>query len=263
MKDETYAFISDVKEKKITARSARNTRTHCGKGGRVRLPSDNLSKKELMKMNGECKSYRLNSPMAWSEFKAMPDDIKITYIKLLREKFDVPDCELYKMFGCGKDSLSRYFKALGLRVPRKNVYREWKKDEWFAWVNGVDNLPTPTQEEKKQIFFGETKDLPEEKILWVEPEPVQAEEPEAVVEEDITCVQLDPIRAEEVLKRIHPSLADVEAALKKATEEIEVLKAKCHYWEMRCSELDSDRQCLQAQMEVVRLIFGGKNNDCT
>ena len=35
-------------------------------------------------MSGECKSYRLNSPMSWDEFKAMPDDIKITYIKLLR-----------------------------------------------------------------------------------------------------------------------------------------------------------------------------------
>ena len=84
MKDETYVFIQDVKEKKTTARSARHTRTHCGRGGRVRLPSDNLSKKELMKMSGECKSYRLNSPMSWDEFKAMPDDIKITYIKLLR-----------------------------------------------------------------------------------------------------------------------------------------------------------------------------------
>ena len=82
MKDETYAFISDVKDKKITARSARHTRTHCGKGGRVRFPSDNLSKKELQKMNGECKSFRLNDPMVWKEFKSMPDDLKITYIKL-------------------------------------------------------------------------------------------------------------------------------------------------------------------------------------
>ena len=67
MKDETYAFISDVKEKGFTARSARHTRTHCGKGGRVRLPSDNLSKKELEKLNGECKSFRLNDPMGRKE----------------------------------------------------------------------------------------------------------------------------------------------------------------------------------------------------
>jgi hypothetical protein len=253
MKDETYSFISDVKDKKFTARSARNMRTHCGKGGKVRLPSDNLSKKELQKMNGECKSYRLNSPMAWEEFKAMPDDIKITYIKLLREKFDVPDCELYKMFGTNKDALSRYFKALGLRVPRKNSKREWKKEEWFAWVNGVDMLPAPTLEEKKQIFFGGTEDLPEEKIHWVEPEPVTAEEPEAVVEEDIPCVQLDPNRAEEVLKKIHPSLADLEAELMKAKAENEWLRNECDSQRMQV-------RILEAQMDVVRLIFGGRNN---
>jgi hypothetical protein len=252
MKDETYAFVSDVMDKKITARSAKHMRTHCGKGGRVRLPSDNLSKKELQKMNGECKSYRLNSPMAWSEFKAMPDDIKITYIKLLREKFDVPDCELYKMFGTDKDTLSRYFKKLDLRVPRKNSKREWKKEEWFAWVNGVDMLPAPTLEEKKQIFFGEEKGYVEDDLPF--------EEPEAVVEEDIPCVQLDPNRAEEVLKKIHPSQADMAAELMKAKEEIEALKAKCHYWEMRCDDLDRDRHYLQAQMDVVRLIFGGRNN---
>lgn len=45
MKDETYSYISDVKEKGITARSARNRRTHTGKGGKVRFPSDSLSKK--------------------------------------------------------------------------------------------------------------------------------------------------------------------------------------------------------------------------
>lgn len=89
-------------------------------------------------MSGECKSYRLNEPMNWKEFKAMPDDIKVTYIKLLREKFDVPDCEIYRMFGTDKDTLSRFFKVLGLRLPRRAVNREWKKDEWFAWVNGVD-----------------------------------------------------------------------------------------------------------------------------
>jgi hypothetical protein len=174
MKDETFVFISDVKDKKTTARSARHQRTHTGKGGRVRLPSDNLSKKELQKMNGECKSYRLNEPMAWKEFKAMPDDIKVTYIKLLREKFDVPDCELYKMFGTDKDTLSRYFKKLNLRVPRKNVHREWKKDEWFAWVHGVEQLPTPVSEEMPDRLYS-------------------LEEAEAFIEEDIHIEEPDPI----------------------------------------------------------------------
>ena len=65
-------------------------------------------------MNGECKSYRLNSPMTWQEFRSMPDDIKVTYIKLLREKFSCPDSKIGEMMGASKDQVSLMFKKLGL-----------------------------------------------------------------------------------------------------------------------------------------------------
>lgn len=261
MKDETYSFISDVKDKKITARSARHMRTHCGKGGRVRLPSDNLSKKELQKMNGECKSYRLNSPMAWNEFKAMPDDIKITYIKLLREKFDVPDCELYKMFGTNKDALSRYLKALGLRVPRKNSKREWKKEEWFAWVNGVDMLPAPTLEENKQIFFGEEKGYVEDDLPF--------EEPEAVVEEDIPFE--DPHPTHPKLPELHIALCAEIDELRKRNDELlkcneklmavhEKAQAENEWLRNEHDSLQNALRMREAQLEIVQLIFGGRGN---
>ena len=49
MKDEEYLFRQDSRDKALTARSARHKRTHCGKGGRVKLPSDYMTKKELEK----------------------------------------------------------------------------------------------------------------------------------------------------------------------------------------------------------------------
>lgn len=49
----------------------------------------------------------------------------------------------------------------------------------------------------------------------------------------------------------------LEAELEKAKMEICKLKEKCQYWEMRCDELDRERHFLGAQMDVVRLIFGG------
>ena len=149
MKDETYLFVSDVKEKKITARSARHTRTHCGKGGRVRLPHDNLTKKELQKMNGECKSYRLNDPMTWKEFKTMPDDLKVTYIKLVREKYGVSDTQLGKAMGINCCSFSNEMARLGLDVGVgvRNGSTKWDKDGFWVWWNGVDKLPTPVTEE--------------------------------------------------------------------------------------------------------------------
>lgn len=91
MDDEKYAFEEEVREKKIIARSAHKRTV---KGGRVRLHSDNLSKKELKKMSGEAKTYNLGQPMKWAEFKSMPDDLKVEYIKQIRERFNVYDMKI-------------------------------------------------------------------------------------------------------------------------------------------------------------------------
>lgn len=89
--DEQYVMISDSIEKKKIARSSHNRKTHCGKGGRVKFPSDYLSKKELKAMNGDVKSYNLNRPMTWEEFRSMPKDLQIMYIKnfAMNSKFQI------------------------------------------------------------------------------------------------------------------------------------------------------------------------------
>ena len=179
MKDETYLFISDVKDKKITARSARNTRTHCGKGGRVRFPSDNLSKKELMKMSGECKSYKLNSPMAWKEFMSMPDDIKITYIKLLRQKFNAPGKQIANMLGCNAADYSKEIKRLGISEGAHSRGRctPWDKEGFFAWWHGTDKIPTPVPEEPTQEEAEETEEtFVEDDLPFEEPDPTPADD---------------------------------------------------------------------------------------
>lgn len=137
MTDEKYVFTQDSQTKKNIARSASKRRTHNGKGGRVRLPSDNLSKKELKAMSGECKSYRLNEPMNYREFKAMPDDLKVTYIKLLREKYGVPDCKIADMMGLNKVTFSQEIKRIGLGHGEKHGgYKKWDTDGFYAWCNG-------------------------------------------------------------------------------------------------------------------------------
>lgn len=50
--DEQYTMIQDSREKKSIAASAFKQRTHCGKCGGVRLPSDSMSKKELKVLYG-------------------------------------------------------------------------------------------------------------------------------------------------------------------------------------------------------------------
>ena len=212
-------------------------------------------------MNGECKSYRLNSPMTWEEFKSMPDDIKVTYIKMLRAKFDVPDVELVKMFGTNKDTLSRFWKVLGLRVPRRSAFREWKKDEWYAWLNGVDILPTPvpeepteepvieevaiTQEEKEAIFFGEEKGYAEDDLPFEDPGFVPVEK-YMHLDAEIACLT----------KRIDELLMvneELNAVHEKDMAESAWLRNECDNQRMQV-------RILEAQLEIVHLIFGGRNN---
>lgn len=144
MKDEEYLFFTDARDKKNIARSARNQRTHTGKRGRVKLPSDYLTKKELNAMNGEVKSYRLNDPMTWKEFKSMPDDIKTTYIQLLRQKFNPYDASIAQMMGVHRVTFANEMKRLNLNVGKEHGgKREWDAEGWRAWCNGI---PLSTKE---------------------------------------------------------------------------------------------------------------------
>lgn len=136
MREEEYDFYQDVREKAITGRSAHRARTHCGKGGPVRLPSDHLTKKELEQLNGECKTYRLNAPMKWAEFRELPDEHKITYIKLLRQKYNPSDRHIGTMLGISQAAVSKEFIRLGIPGGCRNGQTPWDEEGWRAWAFG-------------------------------------------------------------------------------------------------------------------------------
>lgn len=149
MKDEEYIFRQDVKERASTGRSARSRRTHCGKGGRVKLPSDYMTKKEIKAMSGECKSYKLNEPMNWKEFNAMPDDIKISYVKLLRQKFNVPNNKIAEMLGISQVTFSKEINRLGISEGKNRGSRtQWDQEGFLMWSKGVpiEQAAMPTEE---------------------------------------------------------------------------------------------------------------------
>lgn len=123
-------------------------------------------------MNGEVKSYRLNQPMSWSEFKAMPDDIKVTYIKLLREKYNVSDTNIGKMMGVSQAHIQREVKRLGISMGKGKFQRSYDKNGWLAWCNGV---PTAAVEEDIEEPVAEpVEETVEEPVA----EPVIAEKKE-------------------------------------------------------------------------------------
>lgn len=134
MNDEKYLFISDVRDKSRTARGYHNKRHHAGKAGACKLPSDYLTKKEREKMNGETTTYRINEPMTWAEFKALPDDLKVLYIGWIQEKFGASDSAIAEMFGVHRTSLSCLLRTLGVRPIGGGPHRRWDKEGFAVWA---------------------------------------------------------------------------------------------------------------------------------
>ena len=171
MPDEQYVMISDSIEKKKIAHSSHNRKTHCGKGGRVKFPSDYLSKKELKAMNGDVKSYNLNRPMTWEEFRSMPQDLQIMYIKKLRNEFGVPDIVLSKSMGVCKSSFSKAMRDLNIYLGKSAgaTGRQWLNSEksskfseyWNKFNKKEDAVEEDSVEEKNEAV--EETDISEEK----------------------------------------------------------------------------------------------------
>lgn len=154
MTDEKFVFVSDVRDKKRTARGSFNKRSHAGKGGAVKFPSDYLTRKEREAMNGEVKSYCLNSPMNWKSFKAMPDDIKVLYIRGIRERYGVENTKIAAMLGIHKVTFANEIKRLGLKSGGKRAGKV-DGDGWFRWINGVpvdraSDIPSGMTEHESQ-----------------------------------------------------------------------------------------------------------------
>ena len=160
MPDEQYVMISDSIEKKKIAHSSHNRKTHCGKGGRVKFPSDYLSKKELKAMNGDVKSYNLNKPMTWEEFRRMPQDLQTMYIKKLRNEFGVPDIVLSKAMGVCKSSFSKAMKDLNLSLGKSAgaTGKQWLHSEksskfyeyWNKFSKKDESIKEDSVEEKNE-----------------------------------------------------------------------------------------------------------------
>ena len=142
-------FDYDCLQKKRIARNAHN---HINaRRGKCKLPHEYLSAKERKALNGEVKTYRLNEPMRWAEFKAMPTDIQALYIKALQEKYHANDTMLAAMFGVTKGPVYKCRVSLGVPAigPRRAARtNEEQMTAWNLWRAGAV-AETPVEEPEK------------------------------------------------------------------------------------------------------------------
>lgn len=87
MTDAEYLF----KQTEITRkRDARGTFNKKRQGGKyVRMPSDNLTKKEREQMNGEVIKWQEKPFYTWEEFKALPEDVQLKWLNSVINVYDV------------------------------------------------------------------------------------------------------------------------------------------------------------------------------
>lgn len=148
MTDEKYTFIEDIRQKSSTAKSSHYKKTSGGK--HVKFPSDYLSKKEKNKMNGEIKGYDLNKPMDWTEFKAMPDDLKKEYIEKIQKRFNVYRKTISKeLFHINARYFDNYSKSHGFASGRGGDQRKKEDLPGFKdWIFSKGQMPNGNMKEK-------------------------------------------------------------------------------------------------------------------
>lgn len=144
-------------------------------------------------MSGECKSYRLNSPMSWHEFRAMPEDLQIAYIKAIKEKYNPTITAIGKMMGVERANLSKYLMNLGFEKQERGTH-PWDKEGFAEWCFGV-----PKAEECQSVQEEVKEETPAEVAEAVEEQTVVAEEP--VAEEVETCEVMQDVEKVVLNKR--------------------------------------------------------------
>ena len=198
-----HDFDYDAMQKKRIARSAahmKRKRKGCS------LPSDYLTAAQKRRLNGPVSTYKLDEPMSWESFKAMPEDLQKKYILGLQENYGANDEMIGKMFKKSDTIVLRLRNALSIKPLGKckmnKNERAIRDAKWDAFCNGVvgGKPGEPTKIENDEIE--ETNDEIDDFVGFGDPEveePVKAPEPIEI--EEIEPIE-DPVKAPEKEKSV-------------------------------------------------------------
>ena len=135
-----HDFDYDAMQKKRIARGA----SHMKRGSKSKkctLPSDYLTAAQKRRLNGPVSTYKLDEPMSWESFKAMPEDLQKKYILNLQETYQANDKMIAKLFGKSDVTVGEHRKRLGLNpIGKSRMTRDEvaiRDAKWNAFCNGV------------------------------------------------------------------------------------------------------------------------------
>lgn len=165
MDDTRYTFISDIREKKSTARGARHR--VCGaKSKKCTLPHENLTPAQMKRRNGPVKTYRCSRPCTYEEFKSWPEHIRKFYIITLMETYGASTAMIAEMWGVTTQTARRVFKELGVSLTRT-------RGDAILWQSFLDRdaVGLPVANEVVPEAEAEAEPVAEEPVAVQEVEP--------------------------------------------------------------------------------------------
>ena len=141
-------FDYDALQKKRVASGARH-RVRAKRG--CQLPSDSLTAAQKRRLNGEVKTYNMNAPMTWAEFKEMPDDLKVTYLNHLADAYQANQKMMAGMFGVTPVTVHKICLALGVAAKNAHIRGSGiaadRDSRWAEFLNGGIPAAEPGVEE--------------------------------------------------------------------------------------------------------------------
>lgn len=154
MKDETYLYISEVRDRKTLARNGRYKKNGC-KSKKCTLPTDYRSRKEIAAMNGEVKSFKMTDFYTWEDFLGMSEDIQIEYLQGIVKRYK---CSLSaisaEVFRKSASYLGKYVKdkMLPIQVPIISGYVAKRGRELLKADVQKDRTSTELKPEQDRIL---------------------------------------------------------------------------------------------------------------
>lgn len=183
MTDAEYLFKQTSVERKRIGRGDRNKKRQGGKT--VRFPSDNLSKKEKMALNGEVKTYKSRPFYTREEFMELPDDLQIKWINSVINRYDVSVRGISIIIFGNKDWLRTYINGKGYSeyINKGPVGRAADKglkaltNAYEAYKNGAETVVTQSEVSETEVHT-EEPEVQEETVLVEENSVEVQSEPE-------------------------------------------------------------------------------------
>lgn len=146
-------FEFDVRQKKNIAASAKHRKASVRGPRGCSLPSDSLTAAQKKKLDGPISVYRLDQPMKWEEFKALPEDQQAEYLRRLKALYGANDKMLAVMFGVCAPTVKRHREALGVPGAGRGgachgTAYEKEQERWRRFINNEsDDLLDAESEE--------------------------------------------------------------------------------------------------------------------